>query len=586
MQTDVLIVGAGPVGLALAIELGVQGRSCVVVERNDRVGYAPRAKTTNVRTRELLRRWGLADKLAAASPFGLNYPPDVVFATRLTGFELARFHNAFHGTPARDPRFPEHAQWIPQYTVEEVLRQHAASLPGVELRFQTELVSFEDDGSAVRAEIKDLAGGTSQALHARFVVGADGARSAVREGLGIKMEGVSPLGKFHNIVFRSPGLAARHTLGRAIMYWLVNPEVPAVLSPLDKGDRYAFGCEKLADAVADPVQLIRAATGIPDLEVEILSRDEWVAHQLIATRYRRGNVFLAGDACHLHPPYGGYGMNMGIGDAVDLGWKLSAVLGGWGGPALLESYETERRQVHQRVVDESVVNLAASSRKFAMVDIEHPGAPGDAARTAAAAGILAGKRREFDSLGIVLGSTYENSPVLVPDGTSITRGDAFSYTPCARPGCRAPHAWVRDGDGRDAGASLFDLFNRTGFTLLVTRGGPENAQPVSRAAEQQGLSLAIVAPDLPGLRELYECEFALIRPDQFVAWRGDRVADACAALAAVAGWERGIGASEFASEKPVRPEPPVLSLVEGLVAASTSSARTAPQVSQVSPAGL
>lgn len=535
MQTDVLVVGAGPVGLALAIELGQQGRSCLVVERNDRVGYAPRAKTTNVRTRELLRRWGIADSLAAASPFGLQYPPDVVFATRLAGIELARFHNAFHGRPERDARFPEHAQWIPQYTVEEVLRRHAESLPGVALHFQTELQAFEDQGAVgVRADIRNTAGGEATAVQARFVVGADGARSTVRERLGIAMEGISPLGKFHNTVFRSPGLAARHQLGRAIMYWLVNPEVPAVLTPLDKGDRWAFGCEKLADTVADPATLIRTATGIPDLEIEILGRDEWVAHQLIATRYRQGNVFLAGDACHLHPPYGGYGMNMGIGDAVDLGWKLSAVLGGWGGPDLLDSYEVERRQVHQRVVDEAVVNLGASSRKFALEDIEHPGPQGIATRETAAAAIRADKRREFDSLGIVLGSCYDTSPVLVPDGTAApARTDASTYVPSARPGCRAPHAWV--GEDRGQGASLYDLFLREGFTLLVMHGGAARGQPLERAAQERGIPLRVLAPAVHGLRGLYGADFALVRPDQFVAWRGNRIEDACDALATVAG---------------------------------------------------
>jgi 2-polyprenyl-6-methoxyphenol hydroxylase-like FAD-dependent oxidoreductase len=533
LQTDVLIVGAGPVGLALAIELGLQGRHCIVVERNDRVGHAPRAKTTNVRTRELLRRWGLADKLAAASPFGLDHPADVVFATRLAGLELARFHNAFHGTPGRDPRFPEHAQWIPQYTVEEVLRQHAASLPGVELRFQHQLEAFTDDGSSVQAHVTNLAIGKTESIRARFLVGADGARSTVRERLGIAMEGISPLGKYYNIVFRSPALHTRHRLGRAIMYWLINPEVPAVMGPLDRGDRWTFGCEKLADGLADPVQLIRAATGIADLDVEILSRDEWVAHQLMAQRYRVGSVFLAGDACHLHPPFGGYGMNMGIGDAVDLGWKLSALLSGWGGPALAASYELERRQVHKCIVDEAVLNHQAGSRQFAAQDIEDPGAQGAATRALTSAGILASKRREFDSLGIVLGSCYAESPLLVPDGTPAQAVEALSFTPSARPGCRAPHAWV--GPGQSQGASLFDLFNRQGFTLLATRGGTEAAKPAAQAARLRGLPLQIVAPGIPGLHDLYAADYALIRPDQFIAWRGDRIDAACAALDTVAG---------------------------------------------------
>jgi 2-polyprenyl-6-methoxyphenol hydroxylase-like FAD-dependent oxidoreductase len=533
LKTDVLIVGAGPVGLALAIELGLQGRRCTVIERNDRVGYAPRAKTTNARSRELLRRWGIADRLAAASPFGIDYPPEVIFATRLAGIELARFHNAFHGSPARDPRFPEHAQWIPQYTVEDILRQHVDTLPGVDLRFETELLSFAQQDSTVHAGIRHLASGQTDQIQASFLVGADGARSTVRERLGIAMDGVSPLGKFHNIVFRSPGLHARHPLGRGIMYWLVNPEVPAVMGPMDKDDRWTFGCEKLADADTDPVQLIRAATGIPDLDIEIISRDEWVAHQLLARRYRDGNIFLAGDACHLHPPFGGFGMNMGIGDAVDLGWKLSAVLAGWGGPTLLDSYEIERRQVHQRVVDEAVVNLSAGSRQFAVHDIERADAQGDAARATAGASILAGKRREFDSLGIVLGSCYDASPVLVPDGSAPRQIDALQFEQSARPGCRAPHTWVAEGKGH--GASLFDLFNRHGFTLLVTRGDTDAATPIVSAAARCGLPLLVVAPRTDGLHALYQSTFALIRPDQFVAWRGDDTVSAIEALQTISG---------------------------------------------------
>lgn len=534
MDTDVLIVGAGPVGLALAVELGMQGHRCLVVERNDRVGHAPRAKTTNVRSRELFRRWGIADRLAAASAFGVNYPAEVVFATRLAGQEIARFSNAFYATPTRDARFSEHAQWIPQYKVEEVLRERALEFPGVELRFRSELGEFDQTQDSVQAQIKDLVTGKTSTVKARYLVGADGARSSVREQLGISMEGVSPLSHHHNIIFRSPGLAKRHALGPAFMYWLVNPELPAVLGPMDTDDRWSFACERLADSEADPVQLIRTALGIADLDIEILSRDEWTSHQLIATSYRRGNVFLAGDACHLHPPFGGYGMNMGIGDAADLGWKLSAVFTGWGGPALLESYEIERRQMHRRVIDESVVNLAASSRRFALENIESAGPEGVKAREEAATGILAGKRREFDSLGVVLGSCFDNSPVLVEDGTPAPVPDSIRFEPSARPGCLAPHAWIAPGTGE--GASLYDHFNRYGLTLLVTRTVlAQEAARVQTIAQQQGIPLTIFAPAVIGLTQLYAADYALIRPDQFVAWRGNDLQDACDALTTIIG---------------------------------------------------
>jgi tripartite-type tricarboxylate transporter receptor subunit TctC len=286
-------------------------------------------------------------------------------------------------------------------------------------------------------------------------VGADGARSTVREKLGIRMEGRSPLSQHHNIVFRSPGLARRHALGPAVMYWLVNADVPAVVAPLDVGDLWTFGCPKLTIADAKPEAMIRAALAL-DADVEILSRDDWTAHQLVAERYRAGRAFLAGDACHLHPPFGGYGMNMGIGDAVDLGWKLAATLAGWGGPALLDSYEIERRPIHRRVVDESVINLGFTSHKLVLGGIEDATPAGDAARAAAAAQILGTKRREFDSLGVVLGAAYGASPVLGDEAVAPAIQDATAYTPSARAGARAPHAWLADGTAR--GASLFRPF--------------------------------------------------------------------------------------------------------------------------------
>src|SRR5437868_15520912 len=168
MQTDVLIVGAGPAGLGAAIELGQRGISCLVVEQHDRVGVAPRAKTTNVRTREHLRRWGIAGKLAAASPIGVDYASNVVFATRLTGFELCRFENASYCRPGKHPLYSEHGQWIPQYELEEVMKAHADTLPSVEIRFGCRLESLSQDETSVEARIgKDP-------IRSRYLVGADG----------------------------------------------------------------------------------------------------------------------------------------------------------------------------------------------------------------------------------------------------------------------------------------------------------------------------------------------------------------------------------------------------------------------------
>ncbi|MGH8237283.1 MAG: FAD-dependent monooxygenase [Steroidobacteraceae bacterium] len=332
-RARVIIVGAGPVGLALAIELGHRSIPCIVVERNARVGHAPRAKTTNVRTREHLRRWGIAGELRAASPLGIDYPSNVLFVTRLSGFLLARFENAFNCGPGHNPFYSEHAQWIPQYSVEEVLRAHAQTLASVELRFNCDLVSLEQSDRQVQAEIRDLAANTQETLQADYLVGGDGARSTVRELIGARMAGAYGLSRNYNVVFRAPGLTAAHAHGPAIMYWQVNADVPSFMGPMDRGDKWFFMPTKLPDGVKltelEAPALIRRATGI-DLPYEVLSSDEWVASRLLADRYRDRRVFLAGDACHLHPPFGGYGMNTGIADGVDLGWKIAAVLQGWG----------------------------------------------------------------------------------------------------------------------------------------------------------------------------------------------------------------------------------------------------------------
>ena len=432
----VLIVGAGPVGLALAIELGHRGVPCLLVERNDRVGYAPRAKTTNVRTREHLRRWGIADALRAASPFGLDYPSNVLFVTRLAGREITRFENAFYCAPGRNPLYSEHAQWIPQYSLEEVMRAHAQSLPGVEIRFNCELRGFEQDGQRVKSQLRDLKRDEDLSVETDFLVGADGARSMVRELIGARMQGTYGLSRNFNIVFRAPGLAAAHAHGPAVMYWQVNAEVPSVIGPMDRGDTWFFMPTRIPDdqkrADLDVAALIGKATGI-DLPYEVLSSDEWVASRLIGDKYRQGRVFLAGDACHLHPPFGGYGMNMGVADGVDLGWKLAAVLQGWGGAALLDSYEAERRPVHEWVLDEAVLNHKSLGDQFVAANLDAGGAEGDRARREAGARIQAAKLREFATLGVVLGYRYDDSPVIVADGSAAPAADFVNYVPTSRP---------------------------------------------------------------------------------------------------------------------------------------------------------
>lgn len=522
LSTQVLIVGAGPAGLALAIELGHRGISCLVVEHNDRVGYAPRAKTTNVRTREHLRRWGIADKLRDASPLGIDYPSNIVFVTRLGGYALTRFANALYCAPGRHPLYAEHSQWIPQYILEEVLRAHAESLPGVAIRFSHEFIWLQQDANGVTAQVRDLTSGETLGVNSQYLVGADGARSTVREAIGAKLHGVHGLSRNYNIVFRAPGLAQAHPHGPAIMYWQVNADLPGLIGPMDRDERWFFmptgvgEDRKLADFESPTI--IREATGI-DLPYEILSSDQWTASRLMADRYRNGRVFLAGDACHLHPPFGGYGMNMGTADSVDLGWKLAAVLQGWGGAALLDSYERERRPVHDYVMDEAVANHAVLGNQLWQEGLDDPGEEGAQLRAAVGERIQAAKVREFYALGVVLGYSYDDSPVIVPDGSAPAPRDFLNYVPSARPGCRAPHAWLHDG------TSLYDRFGK-GFTLLAMPDA--DASDLGRARElasEMKIPLTVLQPKEAAIPELYGARYVLIRPDQHVAWRGDDWSD-------------------------------------------------------------
>ena len=517
--------------MAAAIELGMRGIECVLLERTERGGYAPRAKTTHTRTREHLRRWGIAQKLADAAPFGVDYPSNVTFVTRLGGKLIKRFEHALQCSTERNEFYSEHSQWIPQYKVEAVLREHALTLPCVTLRFGCEYLGFEQDREGVTVRFRDSAMGADEALRADYLIGADGARSKVRDDIGAKMVGTYGLSRNYNIIFRAPGLATSHPNGPAAMYWQLNAECPSLIGPMDQGDLWFFMPSNLADGQTytneEAVDAIKRSSGF-DGEVEILSSDEWIASRLLADSYRRDRVFLSGDACHLHPPFGGFGMNMGVADSVDLGWKIAAVLQGWGGPVLLDSYEAERRPAHEFVMDEAESNHSVLPGALARPGLEDDGPAGEAVRAEVAAIISKAKAKEFFALGVVLGYGYKNSPVVVDDGTGAHWELSHEYTPRAIPGCLAPHMWLGD-------VSLYDHFG-IGFTLLVMRDGHDgDIEAARKEAEASGVPLKVVTLDNAALLDLYQQPLALIRPDQHVAWRGNAWT-ACGTLAAVTGF--------------------------------------------------
>ncbi len=513
--TDVVIVGAGPVGLALAIELGQRGIKCLIVERDDRRGWAPRAKTTHCRTREHMRRWGIADKLAAASPFGVDYPSHVLFVTRLGGHLLKRFEYALDCSPVRNEDYSEHGQWVPQYKLEEVLLDEVRSLANVTIRNGCTFDGFTQDEGGVHVTISHADG--TETVDAAYLVGADGARSAVRDAIGAEMVGTYGLSRNYNVIFRAPELAKRHRHGPGVMYWQINDDMPSLIGPMDQGDLWFFMPTGVgADMNLSPddaAGTIRRATGI-DTEIEVLSSDEWVASRFLANRYSQGRAFLVGDACHLHPPFGGFGMNLGVSDSVDLGWKIAATLQGWGGASLLDSYETERRQAHEIVLDAAEANHTVLANQLARPKIEDNTAEGAAARADLSKLIEQTKRAEFNARGVVLGYCYRNSPVIVDDGTQDQWQRSVDYVPLAIPGSIAPHRWLEDG------SSLYDHFGE-GLTLLVMANGCDAAvETATREAEERGVPLKVLALQDAHLEPLYEAPLALIRPDQHVAWRG------------------------------------------------------------------
>ncbi|MCD9878949.1 FAD-dependent monooxygenase [Streptomyces guryensis] len=516
-----MIVGAGPTGLATAIELGSRNLRCLVVDRDDRAGYSPRAKIVNVRTREHLRRWGIADELKHSSPLEPDHPSTAVFVTRMNGHLLARFNNAMNGDCVRNNLYSEEAQWVPQYVLEDVLRRHVRSLPGIEVALSHELTGASQNDEGVTARIQNCETREDSEIHCRFLVGADGAGSRTREIIGATMMGQQSLSQNCTIVFRAPELADRHLHGRAIMYWMVNEDTPGLLGPMSSDGLWFFTATRLPHgslAGVDLVDLIRRTTGIHELDIEIVGADPWDARSLVADRYSAGRVFLAGDACHLNPPHGGFGMNMGIGDAVDLGWKIAATLQGWGGMELLTTYEIERRVVHERTIDEAVTYHNTFGNRLLRPGMEDAGPIGETTRQEVGDLIESTKIFDFKTLGIVLGSHYRHSPIVVPDGSEPPAESTITYTPSAHPGCLAPHLWLADG------SSLYDHFG-SGFSFLVTSGRREAAEPILAVARENGLPLKLVAPDDGRLAERYEARYVLIRPDQHVAWRGHEMPD-------------------------------------------------------------
>lgn len=518
----VVISGAGPVGMALAIDLALRGVPSVLLEkRTTEERIVARANMTNVRSMEHFRRWGIADALRENDPVSPEIQRDVAFVTRLNGHHVYDFPRAYEWSE-RLPIASEVAEWAPNEAIEKTLRQRVLSLPLIDLRFENEATGFEQDEDGVRVTVSTPAG--EETVAGSYLVISEGSRSTLRnQGLNVRMEGKPNLARSFLWHVRSPELA---TLWKAspmvsMLFFYNEDRGGDSLVPQSGTDHWAYFCSPVPDGVdgdswEDCREMLFKAIG-QEFEVEPLNGGTFWTHSMQAPRFDFGRVFLAGDSAHLVSPMGGFGMNLGIGDAADLGWKIAAVLEGWGGPMLLPSYSIERGEVTRFILDGCERNQFTGPRELVRDGIEDEGAEGDAVRKQVGDDIYEKKARQFKRMGGQLGYRYSSSPVIVRDGTDEPPPSFEDYVPSAAPGNRAPHHWMKDG------TSLYDHVGQ-GFMVLAL--GELDTAPLLAAAQARGIPMHVLQveePDLGELQNAYQAAGAIIRTDHHVAWRGDEL---------------------------------------------------------------
>ncbi|REG46443.1 2-polyprenyl-6-methoxyphenol hydroxylase [Paracoccus versutus] len=520
MDTPVLIVGAGPIGLALAGDLGFRGTACTLVERSDGQILQPKMDMVGIRTMEFCRRWGIVPWVESAG-YNRAYPQDCAWVTSLTGHEFGREVFPAPQDEKCPAQSPQKRERCPQNFFDPVLRRFASQYPYVSLRYRTELIGFVEDEDGVLSTLRDLESGETFEIRSQYLVGTDGGASSVRQALGIAMSGEPTLTYTTNVVFRTENLEGLHHLRPAYRYIFIGPEGTwATLVAINGRDQWRFslvGDDRMQTHSEEVMRaaIIRAVG--KEFDFEILSLLPWVRRQLVADSYGTKRVFLAGDAAHLTSPTGGFGMNTGIQDAVNLSWKLAATIEGWGGPNLLGSYEAEMRPVAIRNVSEATGNL----KRMLSPRVVSPG-PEMFADTPEAEQ----KRREFGeaytelmkrewfSIGIHLGYMFEGSPIVIPDGTPRPEDTVQTYTPTSRPGSRAPHVWL------EPGKSILDLFGKE-FVLLRFGEDAPSGDGLATEAAARGVPFRVVAIDNAEAAALYERRLVLVRPDGQVVWRDD-----------------------------------------------------------------
>ena len=531
IEASVLIVGGGPVGLTLAMDLASRGVDVIVTEIRH-AGELPSVKCNQVSSRsmEVYRRLGIAKTIRSAG-LPQDHPHDVACRISATGRELSRIslpspEGRARGEEGDDSWWPtpEATHRINQTFLEPILFRAALEQPRIRILNRTQFEEFSQDERGVVGRARDLDSGERVSISCKYLVGCDGARSVVRRGIGAELSGIAVIQRVQSTYFRAPTLKSLMPGKPAWMVLAFNPRRCGTMMSIDGKDHwlihnFLYNGEPEFDSI-DRDWAIRSILGVgPEFEYEIISKEDWIGRRLVADRFQNGRVFICGDAAHLWIPHAGYGMNAGIADADNLGWMLAAVLNGWAEPALLAAYQAERQPITEQVSRFAFKMSQDNSKQRREIseEIEQDGPAGDTVRAAIGKQARDLYIQQQCCGGLNFGYFYESSPVIAYDGAPHPEYSMGQFTSAAVPGWRAPHFWL---PGR---RSLYDALGQ-GFGLLRFDRSIA-VDGLAASAAKRGLPLTVLDVADAEATALYAGKLVLVRPDRHVAWRGNAAPD-------------------------------------------------------------